>query len=135
MTSASSARSVYPTLRYTDAPGAIQFLVHAFGLSEEARIDNPDGTVAHAELSWGQGVVMLGSRHDEQGVFDPGRAVLYLSVDDPDAHHAAALRAGAEIVMPLTDQDYGSREYAARDPEGNIWSFGTYRPELKSAPG
>jgi uncharacterized glyoxalase superfamily protein PhnB len=131
MPSASDSRSVYPTLRYTDAPAAIDFLVRAFGLTHGTRIDNPDGSVAHAELTWGQGVVMLGSRRDEQGIFDPGRAVLYLSVDDPDAHHAHAVAAGAEIVMPLTNQDYGSREYAARDPEGNIWSFGTYRPELK----
>ena len=57
-----------------------------------------------------------------------GRASLYLVVDDPDAHHARALEAGAELVRDLKDEDYGSRAYTARDPEGNLWSFGTYRP-------
>ncbi len=59
--------------------------------------------------------------------------MLYLVVEDPDAHHDRARAAGAEIVMPLTDQPYGSREYAALDPEGNVWSFGTYRPKATSA--
>jgi uncharacterized glyoxalase superfamily protein PhnB len=54
-----------------------------------------------------------------------------VAVDDPDAHHARAKAAGAVIMMELTDQDYGSREYAARDPEGNVWCFGTYRPGRK----
>ena len=49
-------------------------------------------------------------------------------VEDADAHHARAKAAGAEIVMELMDTDYGSRDYAARDPEGNVWNFGTYRP-------
>ena len=49
-------------------------------------------------------------------------------VEDPDSHHARAVAAGAEITRELTDQDYGSREYAAKDPAGNVWSFGTYRP-------
>jgi uncharacterized glyoxalase superfamily protein PhnB len=60
----------------------------------------------------------------------PGPVVVYVVVDDPDALHDRASAAGAEIVMPLTDQDYGSREFAARDLYGNVWSFGTYRPSL-----
>jgi len=56
--------------------------------------------------------------------------VLYVTVDDPDGLHTRAVDAGAEIVVGLTDQDYGSREFAARDPHGNIWCFGTYRPTL-----
>jgi uncharacterized glyoxalase superfamily protein PhnB len=58
------------------------------------------------------------------------RSHWYVTVDDPDALHDRAVAAGAEIVMGLTDQDYGSREFAARDPHGNVWSFGTYRPSL-----
>ena len=57
-----------------------------------------------------------------------GPAWIYLVVDDPDAHYERAVAAGAEIVQPLTDEDYGSRGYTARDPEGNVWSFGTYQP-------
>ena len=49
-------------------------------------------------------------------------------MDDPDAHHDRAKASGADIVMELTDQPNGSREYAAEDPEGNVWSFGTYDP-------
>ena len=71
-------------------------------------------------------MVMLGTRKDDR--FDTGRAVLYVIVDDPDAHHDRAKAAGATIVMELTDQEYGSRDYAAEDPEGNVWSFGTYDP-------
>ena len=55
---------------------------------------------------------------------------LYLVVSDPDAHHARAVDAGAEVVIPLRDEEYGSRGYSALDPEGNVWSFGTYRPEV-----
>jgi len=120
--------SIYPTLRYGDAKAAIGFLTRAFGLTEEHVTENPDGTIAHAELAFGNGMVMLGSRPEEPGLFDTGRAVIYVVVDDPDAHHHKAVAAGAEIVMALTDQSYGSREYAARDPEDNLWIFGTYQP-------
>ncbi|MGH3565701.1 MAG: VOC family protein [Pseudonocardia sp.] len=125
--------SIYPTLRYDDAKTAIAFLTSAFGLTEENVMTGDDGSVGHAELSWGDGVLMLGSRADPPGMFDTGRAVLYLVVDDPDAHHDRAAAAGAEIVMALTDQPYGSREYAALDTEGNRWSFGTYRPVVTGA--
>ncbi len=106
-----NAPTIYPTLRYDDAPAAIRFLTGTLGLVAGDVFENPDGTVAHAQLSWGTGVVML-----------------YLAVADPDAHHARAVAAGAEVVMELTDQDYGSREFAVRDPEDNRWCFGTYQP-------
>ncbi len=124
--------SIYPTLRYNDAKAAVAFLTGAFGLTQEEIIANEDGTIAHAELSWEGGVVMLGTRADPPGDFDTGRTVLYLPVDEVDAHHDRAVAAGAEIVRGLVKQDYGSREYAALDPEGNVWSFGTYRPAISS---
>jgi uncharacterized glyoxalase superfamily protein PhnB len=123
--------SIYPTLRYTDPQAAITFLTTRFGLAEEHVSTTEDGSIGHAELSWDGGVVMLGARGKAEDPFDTGRAVLYLPVDDVDAHHARAVAAGAEIVYGLTDQPYGSREYAARDPEGNIWSFGTYHPTTR----
>jgi uncharacterized glyoxalase superfamily protein PhnB len=122
--------SVYPTLRYTDADAAITFLTDAFGLALGEVSRGSDGRVQHAELGWGNGVIMLGTRSDPPGPFDGGPVTLYLAVEDPDAHHDRAVAAGAEILMPLTDQPYGSREYAATDPEGNRWSFGTYQPEV-----
>ena len=120
--------SIYPALRYSDASGAISFLTTAFGLEEHQVHKGDSGEVAHAELAWHNGMVMLSSRGPEPSPFDTERVCLYLVVDDPDAHHDRAVAAGATIVMPLTDQDYGSREYAAVDPEGNVWCFGTYQP-------
>lgn len=124
--------SIYPTLRYTDAKAAIAFLTNAFGLVEEHVSNADDGSIGHAELSWNGGILMLGTRADDADQFNTGRAVLYLAVDDVDAHHDRAVAAGAEIIYELTDQPYGSREYAARDPEGNVWSFGTYRPAVRA---
>jgi uncharacterized glyoxalase superfamily protein PhnB len=121
--------SIYPALRYRDAKAAIRFLVDAFGFTEKSVTEDPNGTIAHAELAWpGGGVIMLGQKRAEPSPFDTGHVVTYLALDDPDAHHARAVKAGAEIIHELVDQDYGSREYAAVDTEGNVWSFGTYRP-------
>lgn len=120
--------SINPTLRCTDTSAEIEFLTRALGLTEQAVHTGQDGAIAHAELSWGDGVIMLGPRSDPPDPFDTGRAVLYLVVDDVDTHHDRVAAAGAEIVYGLTDQPYGSREYVTRDPEGNLWCFGTYRP-------
>ena len=123
--------NIIPTLRYRDPLTTIGFLERAFGL-ERMSVHESGGRVVHAELRLGDGVVMIGTTGGGDDRFDTGRAVLYAVVDDPDAHHHRARAAGAEIVMELTDQDYGSREYAARDPEGNVWAFGTYRPAPKT---
>lgn len=124
--------SIYPTLRYNDAKAAIAFLTSAFGLTQEELVTGDDGSVGHAELSWEGGVVAIGTRADPPGPFDTGRAVLYLPVEDVDAHHDRAVASGAEILRGLVEQDYGSREYAALDPEGNVWTFGTYRPKVST---
>jgi uncharacterized glyoxalase superfamily protein PhnB len=127
--------SIYVTLRYDDPRAAITFLTGTLGFSELNVHTTDDGTVGHAELRFGDGVVMLGSRKGGSDLFDTGRAVVYLALDDAaavDAHHNRAVAAGAEVVQELVDQPYGSREYAVRDPEGNIWSIGSYRPTLSS---
>jgi uncharacterized glyoxalase superfamily protein PhnB len=124
--------SVHPTLRYQDPDKAIALLRDAFGFTVAAAHRDGDGVVQHAELVHGGGAVLLGPHRDGDR-FATGRAVIYTVVDDPDAHHAHAVAAGATIVMELTDQDYGSREYAAVDAEDNIWSFGTYRPGTSSS--
>jgi uncharacterized glyoxalase superfamily protein PhnB len=118
---------IIPTLRYDDPRAAITWLERAFGLDVRAIHENDDGSIGHSELSFGDGLVMIGQRKGGDD-FDTGRAVLYLVTDDPDGHHDQAVAAGAEIVLELTDQPYGSREYAAADPEGNVWTFGTYDP-------
>ena len=126
--------SISPTLRYRDAGAAIKFLHDAFGFEKAVVIPGENGTIAHAELRYGNGMVMLGSAVEDTDygriAQPPGSSAAYVVVEDADAHHNRAKAAGAEIVYPPTDQEYGSRDYAARDPEGNLWSFGTYRPTL-----
>lgn len=134
MTGSSGGRpSVYPTLLYADAKAAVEQLTEAFGFTELAVYENEDGLVAHAELAQGNGAVMIGSKGTgsafDKAMKDAGPTGVYVVVDDVDAHHRRAAEHGAEILMPPTDQDYGSRDYMARDAEGNIWSFGTYVPE------
>lgn len=120
--------SIIPTFRYRDSRAAVEFLERAFGFERRALMENDDGSVGHAELTFGDGMVMVGTVGKGDARFETQRGVTYVVVDDPDAHHDRAKAAGAEIVQQLTDQDYGSREYAAADPEGNVWSFGTYDP-------
>jgi uncharacterized glyoxalase superfamily protein PhnB len=121
---------VYPTFRYRDAHAAIDFLERAFG-AERKDVHEDGGVVVHAELRFGDSLIMLGTvRENDYGKIapPPGSGSVYVGIDDPDARHDRAVAAGAEIVRPLTEQDYGSRDFAARDPEGNLWSFGTYKP-------
>ena len=117
--------SISPAIRSAEADAAMEFLKDAFGFTEGAVHRDSDGRVAHAELWYGDGVVMFG---EAAGEASPATSI-YVVVDDPDAHHDRAKAAGAEITMPLTDQDYGSRDYAAKDRDGNTWFFGTYRPQ------
>ncbi|MGW0363605.1 VOC family protein [Streptomyces sp. NPDC002990] len=126
--------SICPTLVYRDAKAAIKLLTEAFGFNQVAVYEAENGAVVHAELAYGNGVVMLGSK-GTGGVFDKamkdaGPSGVYVVVEDVDAHHRRAVEHGAEILMEPTDQDYGSRDYMARDGEGNIWSFGTYAPQV-----
>ncbi len=128
-------RSIIPTFRYDDAPAAIDFLVEAFGF--EVMMDVRDGDlVDHAQLTHGDGMVMLGStRPDSFGAMvaehaPGGRHVStpYVMVDDVSAHADRARAAGATILVEPEEQDYGGSNYAAVDPEGNVWSFGDYDP-------
>jgi uncharacterized glyoxalase superfamily protein PhnB len=132
--------TVWPTLRARDARRLIRFLVDAFGFEEVVTYgDQPDGSgdvVVHAQLAWPLGGgVMLGSARegaDDPWPVPPGSTGCYVVTDDPDALHDRAVAAGAEVVQPLHDTDYGSRDFAVRDPEGNRWSFGTYRGEPRA---
>jgi uncharacterized glyoxalase superfamily protein PhnB len=125
------APRLYPSLRYRDARAAIEFLGSAFGFEERVVYENDDGTIGHAELSYGPSILMLGTDRDDRYGSRAGQGWIYLAVDDADAHCERARSAGAEIIVELHDTDYGSRDYAARDPEGNVWNFGTYRPAVE----
>ncbi|MEY2516533.1 MAG: hypothetical protein QOJ89_3891 [bacterium] len=122
--------TAYPVLRYRDARAAIDWLERAFGLECKEAHEGPDGAVVHAELRAGKGLVMLGTDRDSDGLGPrAGVGSVYVAVEDPGALHERAAAAGAEIIRPLVDTDYGSREFSAKDVEGNHWSFGTYAPE------
>ena len=126
-----ATQSIYASIRYRDAFGAIDFLERAFGFERGDVHQGEDGAVHHAELRFADEWIMLGSTSSgSDGRLDlpSGPTWIYVVVDEPDAHHERAVAAGAEIVRDLKDEDYGSRGYTARDPEGNVWSFGTYRP-------
>jgi uncharacterized glyoxalase superfamily protein PhnB len=123
---------VWPSLRARDARALIRFLVEAFGFEETVVYGDGD-LVEHAQLSWPLGGgVMLGSardRPDDAWPLRPGSFGAYVVTDEPDALRDRAVAAGAELIQDIEDTDYGSRGFAVRDPEGNRWSFGTYRGE------
>jgi uncharacterized glyoxalase superfamily protein PhnB len=128
---------VWPTLRARDARALIRFLVDAFGF-EETVVYGDGNVVHHAQLSWPPGGgVMLGSvrenQEEDSWPVPPGTFGAYVVTDDPDALFARATAAGAEIIQGLHETDYGSRDFAVRDPEGNRWSFGTYRGEPRKS--
>jgi uncharacterized glyoxalase superfamily protein PhnB len=124
-------QGAYPIVPYSRPREAIAWLERAFGAEATAVYPTePDQPLVHAEVRVGTGLVMLNDadRGGDSPFALPGPVLVYVVVDDPDALHDRAVAAEAEIVSGLTDQDYGSREFAARDPHGNVWSFGTYRP-------
>jgi uncharacterized glyoxalase superfamily protein PhnB len=129
--------TVIPTLRYSDARAAIEWLCEAFGFEKHLVVPGDGGTIAHAQLVFGNGMVMLGSAGDDDfsKLQKPPRALggvgsqsPYIIVEDADEHYARAVAAGAEIVMNIKDEDYGGRGYSCRDTEGHLWNFGTYDP-------
>lgn len=135
--SASHPSTIIPCVRYRDAIAAIDWLCAAFGFGKHAVYADGD-TVHHAQLTFGNGMLMLGSADasSEWGrqIAQPGDIGMretqspYLIVADPDAHYARAKAAGAQIVLELKDEDYGGRGYSCRDPEGHLWNFGSYDP-------
>jgi uncharacterized glyoxalase superfamily protein PhnB len=128
MTDNTPAPTVWPCLSYSDERAAIRFLVEAFGFQETLVVPGDrDGEITHVELRWPEGGgIMFGSGEGEFGV-KPGNASLYVVTSQPDALYERATAAGAEVVRGLKDEDYGSRGFTVRDPEGNHWTFGTYR--------
>lgn len=136
----SNTRStVIPCLRYRDAPAAIQWLCEAFGFERHAVHTNPDGSIAHAQLTFGNGMVMLGSVLAEEtpwgrlirqpdGLSGAETQSPYVIVADADRVYERAKAAGAEIVIDIKDEDYGGRGFSCRDPEGHLWNFGSYDP-------
>jgi uncharacterized glyoxalase superfamily protein PhnB len=126
---------IVPALRYNNAAAAIDWLCAAFGFERKMVVPADGGKIAHAELTLGNGMIMLGDVETEFGKLvaapqkgEPVRLGIYVVIDDADAHYARAKAAGADIVLDVTTKDYGGRDYTARDPEGHVWTFGTYNP-------
>ena len=130
-----------PCLRYADAPAAINFLCAAFGFARHAVYpdDTDPAIIHHAQLVLRDGMVMLGSVRDMEGeslyTWSTARdlggitACVYIVVADPDAHCLHARNEGAVVVdEPHDNPGYPGRGYTALDPEGNVWSFGSYDP-------
>lgn len=126
--------TIVPALRYRDAPAAIEWLCRVFGFEKHLVVPGDNGTIRHAQLSLGNGMIMLGSVRDDDLVKHPdeiGGAETqssYVIVTDADAVYESAKNAGAEIVMEIADQDHGGRLFSCRDLEGRLWNIGTYDP-------
>ena len=134
---ADTISTIIPCLRYRDAPAAIEWLCKAFGFRKQAVYEDDAGGVAHAQLTFGNGMIMLGSVRDN----DFGRHILQpdqaggretqcpcVIVADCKAHYDRALAAGADIIDAYAEKDYGGAGYSCRDPEGHLWWFGSYDP-------
>jgi uncharacterized glyoxalase superfamily protein PhnB len=124
-------------MSYRDAPKAIEWLCNTFGFEKQAVYPADDGTIMHAQLTFGNGMIMCGTKKDSQF----GRLIkqpneiggcetqsAYVVVTDADAVYAQAKAAGAEILIDIKTEDYGGRGFTCRDVEGHIWTIGTYDP-------
>ncbi|WP_326569408.1 VOC family protein [Amycolatopsis rhabdoformis] len=125
--------TVWPALRYDDAPAAVRFLVDVLGFEETLVVPGgPDRAIAHAELRWPEGgAMMLGSTggptDDVHDAMKPGTGAVYVVSDRVDEIHDRVRAAGAEVTLGLHDTEYGSHTFSLRDPEGNSWTIGSYR--------
>jgi len=128
---------IIPTMRYKDALKAIEWLCKAFGFEKHLVVPGENGTIVHAQLRFGNAMIMLGSENDNgYGKFVKTPKDLngfntqtpYIIVEEIDEHYRGAIAAGAEIVLDIKDEEYGGRGYGCKDPEGYIWYFGSYNP-------
>lgn len=122
---------VFPVLRFDDGTKAVEWLERVFGFRRHAVHEGSDGGIAHAEMSFGNGMIMFGSmpaKPDPANPWSTERHGVYVFVADVDAHYRRAKAAGGEIVRDIADTSYGAREYSVRDLDGNLWSFGNYDP-------
>ena len=130
--------NLIPSIRYSNCEEAIEWLCEAFGFEKHLTVPSDRGGILHAQLVYGDCMVMLGSAHegDEFGKLNSSpielegqnTASIYMVVKDADAHYKKALGKSAEIVLDIKDEDYGGRGYTCKDIEGHLWNFGTYDP-------
>jgi uncharacterized glyoxalase superfamily protein PhnB len=129
-----STPAFFPGLRYRDADGGMSWLEDVLGCERRAAHRDDDGNVVHAELDFRGAIVMLSTAGVGREPFrslPAGGRLVYCALDEVDSLYERVRTAGGDIVLDITDTDYGSRDFSVRDPEGNLWSFGTYRPALR----
>ena len=128
---------IVPAMRYRDPEAALRFLTEVFGLTEHAVYRDDAGAIVHAQLMHAGGMVMFGPTQGgdfDRHLIDPaetgGRATvtIYLVEHDIEARYDQVRQGGAAILFPLKDEDYGGKSFTATDPEGHIWTFGSYDP-------
>ena len=129
--------TIIPTMKYQNAQSAIEWLCRAFGFEKHLIVQGENDSIAHAQLTLGKAMIMLGSEsNDEYGKLIEIPKKLnglntqapYIVVKDIDEHYKKAVQEGAEIIIEIKDEDYGGRGYTCRDKEGHLWSFGSYDP-------
>ena len=129
--------TIIPTMKYQNAQSAIEWLCRAFGFEKHLVVQGENDSIAHAQLTLGNAMIMLGSAsNDEYGKLIQTPKNLnglntqapYIIVENIDEHYEKAVQEGAEIVIEITDADSGGRGYTCRDKEGHIWNFGSYNP-------
>ena len=144
MADSTSKGNIIPGMRYRDAPAAIDWLCDVLGFERRLVVPNEDGTIAHAQLTLGNGMIMLGSSQGSEfdGFVGPSTPdgvltqAAYIVVEDIKALYERVNAAGANIVMELDEQHYGGSLFAVRDPEGQLWNVGSYDPWAEwSGPG
>jgi uncharacterized glyoxalase superfamily protein PhnB len=132
MTTQISTATFYPELLYRDPDAAMKWLEQTLGFERREEHRDDDGNVIHAELSLADAIVMLATAAVGREPFrslPAGGTLVYCAVDEVDSLYERAREAGGDIALEITDTDYGSRDFTVRDPEGNLWAFGTYRPQ------
>ena len=127
--------TIIPTMRYEDAKAAINWLCETFGFTPHLIVEDGGGGIAHAQLRFGNGMIMLGSARDDDfgqqqrpPTDQPVTQSPYVVVADIDEHYKLAVAAGANIVLDIKDEPHGGRSYSCRDPQGHLWNFGDYDP-------
>ena len=129
--------TMFPSLKYLDAPAAIEWLCSTLKFERKLVVPGPDNTIAHAQLTLGSGMIMLGSQDEgEYGkhikppsqIENINTQTTYIYISDIDDHYENATSNGANIILPLREEEYGGKHYMCSDPEGYLWSFGSYDP-------
>lgn len=134
-----SSGTMIPALQYKDAPAAIEWLCKVLGFEKKLVVPGEDGLIVHSQLTLGAGMIMVGSRRDseygqlvrtphEMEGYNTQSPFIYLDDSEMDSYYNNAKKNGAEILTALREEEYGGRYYSCKDPEGYLWSFGSYNP-------